>query len=61
VLSRWVLRLATGGGKAGGEADEQGYEVEDTSATATEVDEASSGTGGKGGVGKRRRVKKGRR
>jgi len=58
VLGQWVLRFATGRGKAGSEAEtqgEKGYEVEDTSATATEVDEASSGLGK--GVGKRRRMK----
>ena len=66
VLSRWVLRLATRREKTDGEAKtqgEEGYEAEDTSATATEVEEASSKSvgGGKGGVGKRRRVVKGRR
>jgi len=57
VMSRWVLRLVIGGEKAGREAkarEDQGYAVEDTSATATEVDDASSA---KGGVSKRRRVK----
>jgi len=61
VLGRWVLQFATGHGKAGSDAEtqgEQGYEVEDTSATATEVDEASSGPGVNAkGVGKRRRMK----
>lgn len=61
VLGQWVLRFATGRKKTGGEAEtqgEEGYEVEDTSATATEVEEVSN----KEGVGKRRRVKvKGRR
>ncbi len=66
ALGRWVLRFATGREKIGNEAEtqgEEGNEVEDTSATATEVEEASSrsGGGGKGGVGKRRRVVKGRR
>lgn len=66
VLGRWMLRFAAGRDKTGGEAKaqgEEGYEVEDTSATATEVEEASSRSGGSGkaGVGKRRRVVKGRR
>lgn len=55
-----MLRFATVGKKAGNEADTQGgqgYEVEDTSATATEVDEASNGIGVGKGVGKRRRMK----
>lgn len=61
-----MLRFATGREKSGGEGEiqgEEGHEVEDTSATATEVEEGSnrSGGGGKGGVGKRRRVVKGRR
>jgi hypothetical protein len=63
VLSQWLLRITTRDDKTRGEAEtegEQGYEVEDTSATTTEVDEARAGGGGgggKGGVGKRRRVK----
>lgn len=63
VLSGWVLRFATTGReKADRETEtqgEQGYEIEDTSATATEVDEATSsgGKAGKAGVGKRRRMK----
>jgi len=63
VLGGWVLRFVSGGEKASSEAETQGgegykgYEVEDTNATATEVDEANSGVGKAGGAGKRRRVK----
>jgi hypothetical protein len=55
-----MVRFATERKKAGGEAETQedeGNGVEDTSATATEVEEVNSSKGGAGGVGKRRRVK----
>lgn len=58
-----MLRFATGRKRTDGEAEtqgEEGYEVEDTSATATEVEEVGGGSKGGVGVGKRRRVVKGK-